>query len=130
MLKFNSSLPPQPWNYRFPALDMTVRFDNFGPPLSNIDVAYCLLDAANKVIAHWHQFGPMSPTALVTTSGNVKLHLVSADDIKWNECGTTIGAITSFVKTYEAIHMDFSILISGTHLIAVGNLSSASSNHT
>ena len=130
MLKFNSLLPPQPWNYRFPELNMTIRFSDYGPPLSNVDVAHCLLDAANNVIAHWGQFGPIGPTALITTSGNMELHLVSIDEINWYQCGTAIRGITRFVKTYEAVRMDFSILVGGTHLIAGGVLSLALSNHT
>ena len=130
MLKSNSSLPPQPWNYRFPELDMTIRFSDFGPRLSSIDVAYCLLDAANNAIAHWGQSGPIGPTSLINRSGNVKLELVFTGDMNWHEYGTAIKGITQFVKNYEAICIDLSILIGGTHLIAGGVLSLTASNHT
>ena len=130
MLNSNSSLPPQPWSIRFPQLDMTIRFSDYGPPLPNIDVAYCLLDAANNVIRHWGQLEPIGATALITSSGNVKLQLVLIDDMDWFQYGSAIIGITYFVKTYEAVRIDLGILIGGTHLIAAGVLSLGDSNHT
>lgn len=109
---------------------MTIRFSGYGRSLSKIDVAYCLLDAANFVTTHWADYHPIGPYALVTHSGNVKLQLVSTDDINWYQWGTAIRGITDFVKTYEAVQMDFSVLIPQRSVIAGGALTVAASNHT
>ena len=110
---------------------MIIRFDDYGPPLSTIDVGSCLLDAANNVIAHWGDFGPIGPTVLVTISGTAKLHLVATDDIYWNQWGTAIRGITHFLKTYEPVCLDFSIRIPQKGVVAGGSLSLvAASNHT
>ncbi len=130
MLKSNSSLPPQPWNYRVPHSDISIRFRDFGPSLTEIDTAWCLLDAATVAIMHWGQQGPIGPTVLVTMSGDVDLQLVSSNQITWYQWGTAIRGITDFVKRYEAIHMDFSILDAQRLIIAGGALSLAALRHT
>ena len=58
MLKPNNSLPPQPWDYRVPQSPMTVRFNDYSPRLLDLDVAFCMLDAANLVMTHWGDFDP------------------------------------------------------------------------
>ena len=98
MLKSNSSLPPQPWNYRVPHSDISIRFRDLGPSLTEIDTAWCLLDAATVAIMHWGQQGPIGPTVLVTMSGDVDLQLVSSNQITWYQWGTAIRGITDFVK--------------------------------
>ena len=123
MLKSNSSLPPQPWNYRVPFSDISIRVSDFGPPLSEIDTAFCLLHAATTTIIHWGQQQPMGPFALVTKSGEVDLQLLSTDDITWYQWGTAIRGITDFVKSYEAVHMEFDIINAQRIVIAVGALS-------
>ena len=129
-LKSNSSLPPQPWDYRVPQTPITVQFSDYGPRLLDIDVAICLLDAANFVITHWSDFGPIGPTILVTSSGATKLQLVSTDDISWYQWGIAIRGITHFLKMYEPVCMDFSIRLPRIGVIAGGTLSQAYSNHT
>lgn len=130
MLKSNSSLPPQPWNYHVPDSDISIRFSDFGPPLSEIDAAFCLLQAATVTIMHWGQQEPIGPNFLVTKSGDVDLHLLSTDDITWYQWGTAIRGITDFVKRYEAVHMDFDILDAQRLHIAAGVLSLATLSPT
>ena len=126
MLKSCSSLPPNPWNYVPPHSDITIRFSDYGPRISHIDAAYCLLDAANIVIMHWGDQGPIGATALITMSGNVDLHLITTNEVTWYQWGTAIRGITDFVAMYDAVHMDFSILDAQEHVIAGGILSLAS----
>ena len=130
MLNSNSSLPPQPWDYRIPQTTMTVRFSDYGPRLLDIDVAFCLLDAANLVMTHWGDFDPIGPTILVTSSGATKLQLVSTNDINWYQWGIAIGGIEHFLEMYEPVCMDFSIRLPRKGVIAGGTLSLGVSNHT
>lgn len=130
MLKTNSSLPPQPWDYRVPQSTVTVRFNDYGPPLFAVDVAYCLLEAANFAFTHWGDFDPIGPTTLVTSSGAAKLQLVTTNDINWYQWGTAIRGITQFLEMYEPVCMDFSIRLPRRGVIAGGTLSLAASSHT
>ena len=110
MLKLNSSLPPQPYDYDVPNSDISLRFTNFGLlPLSELDTAWCLLDASALAIIHWGLEEPIGPIILVAMYGDVVMHLVSTNDITWYQWATAIRGITDFVDRYEAVRMDFTI---------------------
>ena len=133
MLNGDSSLPPAPWNYDVPDSDISMRFSDFGPALSEVDAVWCLLDAATIAIMHCGQQVPIGPIFLVTKSKDVELQLVSTNDITWEQWATAIRGITDFVDTYEAVNMYFNIQVGQgleRRVIAGGVLGVAAWNHT
>ncbi|MCJ1459175.1 hypothetical protein MMC28_009552, partial [Mycoblastus sanguinarius] len=110
-----NEIPSDPFNLHVPLSDITVRFFAYGPNLPTLDVALCLLQAANGVTFHVGYDAVIPDADYQYTYGVARLTLYTtpSHELTWGLWGTAIRGITLFVTEYEALALTFYIVEDG-----------------
>lgn len=109
ILKNTSRLPSDPFFYKVPDSDETVRFYGYGTSLPREDVIHAIVVASRRIKRHGSSNEPIPDKVLRYGSGDVYLVMHHTGRMTWRLWETALRGIMDFLERYEYVDMEFDV---------------------
>nr|AUW30927.1 hypothetical protein [Cladonia uncialis subsp. uncialis] len=113
-------LPPDPSYHTF--LTTTVKFYNYGVPISNQDTADCLAELGRICMSHFPRLYQSVETPQKVTVGSVELHITPGAQLSWAFLLVAEHLLFQWLQEYEYRTLEFTQWYK-LAVVATGNLS-------
>lgn len=115
-------LPSDPLSRHFPGSPFTIFFRNYTISISRSDCARCVEAAYGDVFAHGDRMNSRVGSSREYAWGTVELSISPRHNMRWMEMWFVARSIKAWLKVYDAVDMNFDVLVNGLGVVGTGRL--------